>query len=96
MRKYVIAVSITTFTFIRPYNNNCAFWRIITTYILTISFYAFLMFQRRTQLSPMIVSIMIQTRDKVLITHDLPIAVNSNPLKVFITTFIFIRPYKKL
>ncbi|KAH0857686.1 hypothetical protein HID58_085947, partial [Brassica napus] len=29
----------------------------------------------------MIVSIMIQTRDKVLITHDLPIAVNSNPLK---------------
>ena len=39
-----------------------------------------LMFQRRTQLSSRIVSNMIQTRDEVLITHDLPIAGNSNPL----------------
>ncbi|WZZ43257.1 hypothetical protein YC2023_039516 [Brassica napus] len=35
---------------------------------------------RRTQLSSRIVSNMIQTRDEVLITHDLPIAGNSNPL----------------
>jgi len=54
-----------------------------------------LMFQRRTQLSSRIVSNMIQTRDEVLITHDLPIAGNSNPLEVFIIIFIFIRPYKR-
>ena len=51
----------------------------------------FLMFQRRTQLSPMIMSNMIQSRGEVLINHDLPIAGNSNPLEVFITTLIFIR-----
>ena len=54
----------------------------------------FKMFQRRTQLSPMIVSNMIQSRGEALINHDLPIAGNSNPLEVFITTLIFIRPYK--
>ncbi|CAF1931631.1 unnamed protein product, partial [Brassica oleracea] len=37
--------------------------------------------KRRTQLSSRIVSNMIQTRDEVLITHDLPIAGNSNPLE---------------
>ncbi|KAH0859955.1 hypothetical protein HID58_088216, partial [Brassica napus] len=36
---------------------------------------------RRTQLSPMIVSNMIQSRGEVLINHDLPIAENSNPLE---------------
>ncbi|WZZ51392.1 hypothetical protein YC2023_051499 [Brassica napus] len=38
-------------------------------------------FDRRTQLSLMIVSNMIQSRGEVLINHDLPIAENSNPLK---------------
>jgi len=56
----------------------------------------FKMFQRRTQLSPMIVSNMIQSRGEALINHDLPIAGNSNPLEVFITTLIFIRPYKNI
>ena len=56
----------------------------------------FLMFQRRTQLSPMIVSNMIQSRGEALINHDLPIGGNSNPLEVFITTLIFIRPYKNI
>uniref|UniRef100_A0A0D3E5L8 Uncharacterized protein n=1 Tax=Brassica oleracea var. oleracea TaxID=109376 RepID=A0A0D3E5L8_BRAOL len=37
--------------------------------------------KRRTQLSPMIVSNMIETRGEVLINHDLPIAGNSNPLE---------------
>ncbi|KAH0884157.1 hypothetical protein HID58_060253, partial [Brassica napus] len=37
--------------------------------------------KRRTQLSLMIVSNMIQSRGEVLINHDLPIAENSNPLK---------------
>ncbi|KAH0867059.1 hypothetical protein HID58_074081, partial [Brassica napus] len=36
---------------------------------------------RRTQLSPMIVSNMIQSRGEALINHDLPIAGNSNPLE---------------
>ncbi|KAH0899240.1 hypothetical protein HID58_048808, partial [Brassica napus] len=37
--------------------------------------------KRRTQLSPMIVSNMIQSRGEVLINHDLPIAGNNNPLE---------------
>jgi len=32
------------------------------------------MFQRETQISPMIVSNMVQTQDEVLITNDLPFA----------------------
>ncbi|CDY29150.1 BnaC09g15470D [Brassica napus] len=37
--------------------------------------------KRRTQLSPMIVSNMIQSQGEVLINHDMPIAGNSNPLE---------------
>ncbi|KAH0859741.1 LOW QUALITY PROTEIN: hypothetical protein HID58_088002, partial [Brassica napus] len=37
--------------------------------------------KRRTQLSPIIVSNMIQSRGEVLINHDLPIAGNSNPFE---------------
>lgn len=51
------------------------------------------MFQRRTQLSPMIMSNMIQPRGGNS-NHDLPIAGTSNPREVFITTLIFIRPCK--
>ncbi|KAH0894045.1 hypothetical protein HID58_056474, partial [Brassica napus] len=43
--------------------------------------YMELLVKRITQLSSKIVSNMIQTRDEVLITHDLPIAGNSNPLE---------------
>ncbi|WZZ89782.1 hypothetical protein YC2023_118361 [Brassica napus] len=38
--------------------------------------------KRRTQLSPIIVSNMIQSRGEVLINHDLPIAGNSNPFEI--------------
>ncbi|KAH0916891.1 hypothetical protein HID58_024551, partial [Brassica napus] len=37
--------------------------------------------KRRAQLSPMIMSNMIQSRGEVLINHDLPIVGNSNPLE---------------
>ena len=47
------------------------------------------MFQRKTQISPMIVSNMVQTQDEVLITNDLPIA-DSRICQVFMTSLMFI------
>ena len=49
------------------------------------------MFQRQTQISPMIVSNMVQTQDEVLITNDLPIAGSRNLCQVFMTPLKFIR-----
>lgn len=48
------------------------------------------MFQREIQISPLIVSKMIQTHDEVSISHDLLIAGSINSFGVFMTSFKFI------
>ncbi|KAF8090848.1 hypothetical protein N665_0463s0007 [Sinapis alba] len=50
--------------------------------------------KRRTQISPLIVSNMIQPWDEDVSTHDWLVAESSNAFEVFITIFIFIMIYK--
>ena len=55
------------------------------------------MFQRKAQISPLIISNMMQTRDEISSTHDSPIAGSSNAFEVLFKsltlTFVIIKPY---